>query len=457
MSASSLPPAPVTAPLTRFVASWRWENVPAEVRHEAKRSLLNFFAVALAGCKDPTLDIAARVYARQAGRAEATIIGRGERSDVLNAAALNAMSANVFDFDDTHAPTIIHPTAPIAPAMLALSETRPVSGEEFLLAFLLGVEVACRLGVAISPGHYARGWHITSTCGIFGAAAASGRLLGLSEQQLSWAFGTASAQSSGLVECLGTMAKSVGVGNAARNGLLSALLAQEGFDGPAQPLEGARGFLPVYGNDPDFGGVGQGLGERWEILRNTYKPYPCGVVLNPVIEACLMLSKALGGPDQALSRIESITLTGHSLLRQRTDRPNVRTGRQSQVSAQHAVPIALLRGRAGLEEFSDAAVADPAVRELGTRVQFRDDDDYSIDAADVTIRLRDGSQFEQSIKIAKGATARPLSDAALEEKLRDLCRYGRSGCEPEALIEAVWDLDSADEAGGLMGLAAGRV
>ncbi|WP_406940487.1 MmgE/PrpD family protein, partial [Bordetella pertussis] len=160
----------VSAELARFAATSRWEDVPQAVRHEGRRSLLNYFAVALAAARDPVLDTATRTYARFASDARASLVGRARRLDMLNAAALNAMAANVYDFDDTHHPTIIHPTAPAAPALFALAETRPLSGAQLLHAFVLGVEATCRIGNAMSPGHYARGWHITSTCGVFGAA-----------------------------------------------------------------------------------------------------------------------------------------------------------------------------------------------------------------------------------------------------------------------------------------------
>ena len=180
----------------------------------------------------------------------------------MTAAFLNAASGNVFDFDDTHIPTVIHPTAPVAPALFALAAQRRVSGAELLHAFVLGVEIECRLGNAISPGHYRRGWHITATCGVFGAAAAAGELVGLDTTHMIWALGNASAQSSGLVETLGTMAKSIGVGNAARNGLLAALFAERGFAGPDHPLEGPRGFIPVMGGDCDLAGLTAGLGGK---------------------------------------------------------------------------------------------------------------------------------------------------------------------------------------------------
>ena len=201
--------AGLTRRLADFVERTRWADVPAVVRHEAKRSLVNYFAVALAGCSDPAIDKAVSVYDRFRAGDDAGVIGRRERTDILNGAALNAMSANVFDFDDTHLPTIIHPTAPVAAALFALAEARQLSGEALLLAFVVGVEVECRIGNAVSPEHYQRGWHITSTCGVFGAAAAVAKAVGLDAQHIVWALGNASAQASGLVETLGTMSKSI--------------------------------------------------------------------------------------------------------------------------------------------------------------------------------------------------------------------------------------------------------
>jgi 2-methylcitrate dehydratase PrpD len=447
-------PLSTSGRLAEFLSAARWEDIPAAVRHEAKRSLMNFFATSLGGCRDAAVETAAVVLGKFTGSATATIIGRSERSDMLNAAFLNAMSANVFDFDDTHARTIIHPTAPVAPALFALAESSRLSGEQLLLAFILGVETECRIGNAISPGHYQRGWHITSTCGVFGAAAAAGRTLGLSGERMKWALGHASAQASGLVETLGSMSKSISVGNAARNGLVSALLAERNFFGPDQPLEGARGFLRVTGENPDFTCLTQGLGEQWEILSNAYKPYPCGIVLNPVIEACLALSKK---PELTIARIERIEIAGHPLLRERTDRAQVNTGREAQVSAQHAVAVALTRGRAGLAEFSDECVADNGLRSLGAKVGFVDDASYAVESARVTVHMGAGKAvLSWLVDQARGSSARPLSDADLENKLKDLAQYGKSGCDPEPLIQAIWSLDRADDAGSLMPLAAGR-
>src|SRR5690349_24349871 len=210
----------ITRDLARFVAGCKVEDVPAAVRHEGKRSLLNFFATALAGHRDPFIGQALGVLQPLSGPQQATVIGQGARVDVLTAAFLNGASANVHEFDDTHFPTVIHPTAPVAGALFAWSEHRPTRRAELLHAFVLGVDATCRIGNSVSPAHYRRGWHITATCGVFGAAAGIAKLTGLDATHTAWALGGAAVQSSSLVESLGSASKSIGVGNAARNGVL---------------------------------------------------------------------------------------------------------------------------------------------------------------------------------------------------------------------------------------------
>lgn len=440
----------VTAPLVGFVADSRWEDIPPAVRHQAKRSLLNFFGTAMGGCRDAAIETTLRVMSDFSGPRVASVIGRAERVDGLTAAFLNAASGNVFDFDDTHVPTVIHPTAPVAPPLLALSEARRARGADLLHAFVLGVEVACRLGNAVSPGHYRRGWHITSTCGVFGAAAAAGKLLGLDARRLAWALGGAAAQSSGLVETLGTMAKSVGVGQAARGGLLAALLARDGLTGPDRPIEGPRGFASVMSDAADLPSIVDRLGERWEILANTYKPYPCGVVLNPVIDACLELrARRQPGPDE----VRRVVVRGHPLLADRADRPAVTTGREAQVSAQHSVAVALLSGAAGVAQYSDAAVADPAVLALRAKVTVERDTAMAVGAAMVRIELGTGESLAATVDQATGGLERPLTDAAIEAKLRALAQHGCPGLDPSRLIDAVWSMDRSDDVGAIMNLA----
>jgi 2-methylcitrate dehydratase PrpD len=443
---------PVSGPLVEFVLGSTLGDVPEKVRHEAKRSILNFFGAALGGNRDGCIERMLSVLGRFSVRPEASIIGRSERLDVLGAAFVNAASGNVFDFDDTHSGTIIHPTAPVAPALFAMAEVRPITGSKLLQAFLVGVEVECRIGKSVSPGHYRRGWHITSTCGIFGSAAAVARILRLDAERTLWALGNASAQSAGLVETLGTMAKSISVGNSARGGILAALLAETGLTGPAEPLAGPRGFCSVLGDAPHFEAITGGLGERWEILANTHKPYPCGVVLNPVIDACFALRS---DPLFSLASVKGVRVEGHPLLRERADRPSVRTGREAQVSAQHSVAVVLIHGAAGVAQYDDDAVNDPAVLALRDKVQVVEAPGIAVEAARVTVSLHEDATLARFVENGRGTPERPLTDAEIETKVRDLAGYGCRLLDPARLIDAVWELEKVENAGSVMALARG--
>jgi len=439
-----------TSAITRFIVDARWEDFPATVRHDAKRSLLNFLGAALGGCRDQAIDHAVAVLGGLSGPAQACIIGRPERGDVLTASFLNAASGNVLDFDDTHHPTVIHPTSPVAPPLLALSETAKVSGAALLTALVLGIEVACRLGNVVTPRHYVRGWHITSTCGVVGAAAASAKLLRLDHQGTVWALGLAANQACGLVESLGSMAKSVSVGNAARNGLLAALLAQRGFTAAPLTIEGPRGFARVMDDDPEITALTDALGLRWEVSRNALKPYPSGVVLHPVVDACLALREQQGIAAEAVERVR---VRGNPLLRQRADRPAPRSGREAAVSAQHTVAVCFLYGAAGVRQYTDDCVNEPAVQAFGARVTVEDDPHVAVEAADVSVELKDGRRCTVHIAHALGSLARPMSDAALEAKVADLAAYRGRERSVKPLIDAVWHLDAADDAAVALRLA----
>jgi 2-methylcitrate dehydratase PrpD len=440
---------PTTAALARFVAASRWDDIPAPVRHEARRALLNFVACALAGSQDEAIGHAIAVLGPLSGPPQALVIGRGERFDMLTAAFLNAASGNVLDFDDTHPPTVIHPTSPVAPPLLALCETMPLTGAQVLHALALGIEVACRLGNAVGLGHYVRGWHSTSTCGAVGAAAAAAKALGLDGPRTAWALGHGANQACGLVESLGAMAKSVSVGNAARNGLFSALLARQGFTASPQTLEGPRGFVQVLSEEPRLEALTDGLGERWEAAGNMLKPYPSGVVLHPVVDACLGL-RSQHGIDAA--RIRSVRTRGHPLLRQRTDRPQPRSSREAAVSIQHTVAVCFLYGEAGLAQYAESIVEDPAVRALGARVRVEDDAAIAVVAARVEVELDDARRLSTYVQHACGSPARPMTDAELEAKVKRLAHWRGWPGSVQALIDALWRLDEAPDAAPIVRL-----
>jgi 2-methylcitrate dehydratase PrpD len=439
----------VTEALAEFLVASRWEDIPAAVRHEGVRSLLNFVGGALGGCRDEAVSLAVRVLQPYFGASQASLIGRSERPDALNAAFLNAVSANVLEYDDTHLATVIHPAAPVAPGLFALAEQRPVSGAQLLHALVLGVEAECRIGLGVMPTHYRRGWHITGTCGIFGAAAAAGKLLGLDQRHMAWALGHAATQSSGLVESLGSMSKSIGVGNAAKNGLAGTLFAEAGFTAADQAIEGRYGFAPVTSDSVNLRAITEGFGESWEILGNAYKPYPCGVVLFPVIDACLELR---GRHRPAPERIREIVVVGHPLLRERADRPLVETGREAKVSLQHGVAAAFLEGAAGLAQFDDRCVADPAVRALRAKVRVEVDESVPVEAALVTLRLDDGKSFTEHVRHGRGTPGRPMSEAELDAKFLELAAFGAPDVDAAGLITRIRAIEEEAEIAGILHL-----
>jgi 2-methylcitrate dehydratase PrpD len=439
----------VTESLARHIVATQWDEIPSQVRHQAKRSLVNFFAVTLAGCRSRPVETALRSLSEFSGGKQVALIGRAKRIDALSAAFLNAAGANVDDFCDTHTATVIHPTAPVAGALFSYAGLRQVSGSDLLLALVLGNEVQARIGLAISPSHYNRGWHITSTCGVFGAATACGKLLPLNEQQMVWALGIAATQSAGLCECLGTPAKSVSVGNAARNGLWSALLAEKGFDGPAEPLAGVQGFYHALNEEADLSHVTDGWGESWAIMATCYKPYPSGFVIHPVLDCVLDWRR-----DHPTAEVARVVVRGNPLLSVRADRPDVSTGREAQVSVQHAVAAALVKGQAGLDQFGDACVRDREVVKLRSKVEVVRDERFSTVAAAVEITTSDGQTFKLEQLAARGSDANPLSDSDLEQKLRAAASLWDPHYDAAPLIDAIWSVETSEDVSKLASMTA---
>lgn len=438
--------------LSRFAAETT--EVPEPVRAEAVRSLVNHFGCAVAGSGTEATEFLLVVLRELCGEGPGTVIAHpGTRFPAAEAAFINAVMSNVHDFDDTHQRTVIHPTAPIAPALFALSERQTVSGRALIDAFAIGVDIACRIGNAMSPEHYRRGWHITATCGIFGAAAAAGRLLGLDADGIHHALGIAAGQGAGLVENLPHGAKNVGVGNAARNGLLSARMARAGLDGPPDALAGRFGYFNVVGPLADPDALTDGLGSDWELLQNDYKPWPVGVVLNPVIDACLILRERLG---ERASTIEAVTVSGHPLLAERTDRAVLTGANDTRLSSHHVAAICFLRGNPGLDDFTEAALRDTALSAFRGRVRVEATEAIPVGAAAVSATLPDGRVETAEVEHALGSRKRPLSDAQLDEKFRTLTAGNAANIDVEALLAALRGLDDSSDVSTVLRLAVGR-
>lgn len=440
-----------TRNLARYVVGSKPGEIPQQVRKEAARTLLNWAGCAIGGSRHPTVDIAIGALTPFAGPAQATLLGRRERMDVMNAALINGIASHIFDYDDTHLRTVIHPAGPVASAILALSEYRPVSGRDFIHALVLGVEVECRIGNAVCPPHYDAGWHSTGTCGVFGSAAAVGKLLGLTEQQMVWALGLAATQPVGLREMFGTMTKSFHPGRSAQNGLTAAFLASRNFTSSEQPLEAKRGWMNVLSTSRNYTELTNRLGQTYEISLNTYKPFACGVVIHPAIDGCIQLRNQY---KLAADQIDRIDLRVHPLVLELTGKKTPQTGLEGKFSVYYAAALAIVKGAAGEREFSDALVRDPAIVELRDRVTATVDPSIGEAQVKIAITLKDGRRLEKSIDKVIGSVDNPLSDAALEAKFLDLADGILPQSQARKLIDLCWNAEKIESAGDIAKAAA---
>ncbi|MDX2157957.1 MAG: MmgE/PrpD family protein [Hyphomicrobiaceae bacterium] len=443
---------PAASIIGNFIAGTRPSDLPSTVVHEAKRSLLNFVGCAIGVAYHPVVETAVRVHERFAGPRTATLLGRHERLDPLSASFVNAVAGNLLDYDDTHLRTVIHPTAPVAPPAIALAEMRVATGEALLTAFALGAEIECRLGNAVTGGHYARGWHITATCGVFGAAVAAGHLLGLSAGQIAHALGIAASQAAGVVENLPNEAKNVGMGNAARGGLLAALFAAEGYDAAPRAIEGPLGWARAAGDAPDLGELLGDLGSRWELLKNTYKPYPCGIVMHSIIDACLELRERHAIQPEA---IDSVTVSGDALLLARGDRL-VRNARDTRVSIHHSAAAPLLWGKAGVAELAGPqAMSQEAIAFRG-KVKAALDASIPQGGCQVVVVMKDGKQHAATVLAARGSIEKPMTDKDIEGKVASCVAEAGTGLEAGRICAAVWELERAPTVNALLAATVAR-
>ena len=404
---------PITAALARFAVEHPSRGWSDAVDREAHRTFANWVGCAIGPSQHATVIAALGAVQVLQPAPQASLLGRTEKVDIASAALLNGIASHTFDFDDTHLKTIIHPAGPVAPAALALCEHLNIGGRAMLDAIVLGIEVSCRVGNAIYPDHYDRGWHITGTTGMLGSAAACSRLLGLDAARTQMALGIAASQPIGLREQFGTMTKPFHPGGAARVGLMSALMAQHGYTASKRALEAPRGLLQVFSDKTDWREISEGLGTRWESALNTYKPFACGIVIHPAIDGCVQLRNAHGlKPEQ----IEKVTLKVHSLVLELTGKKTPSDGLQSKFSVYHSCAVGLIFGQAGEHEYTDAVVNRPDVLALRAKVEAIVDDRIDEASAGLTIRTTDGRELHLFVEHAIGSVERPMSDAQLRAK-----------------------------------------
>ena len=309
-----------TRELADFVVRTNLTELPDAVRHEGLRAFLNWVGCALGGCRYQAVEIAIAAAEEFSGEKRATVVGRGRLLDGINAAFINCLASSAHSYDDTHLATVTHPTGPVAAALLALAERQTVAGGDFLTALVLGIEIECRISNAllVPPARGQIAWYVTGVTGGIGAATAAAKVLGLDRQKTIWALGIAATQAAGFRQTHASMCSRFVPAHAARCGLQAALLAARGFTCTDQSIEGPRGFATVFAEAANLAAATDGLGATWETLANTYKPFPCGIVIHPAIDACLQIVNASSPAPDDISRIR---LGVHPLCLTLCDRP----------------------------------------------------------------------------------------------------------------------------------------
>jgi 2-methylcitrate dehydratase PrpD len=435
-----------TAQLANNIVANRFGAISADVRHEAKRAVLNIVGCALGGADHPSMDITIAALGPFSGPPKASVLGRRERFDPLLTSILNGFSTHIHDYDDTVPKNYIHASTAVASAIFAYASANKVFGSEFLHAFILGFEVTSRIGNASYPEYYEAGWHSTGSLGVFGATAAVGKLLGLDAAQMADAIGIAATQSCGIRDMFGSMAKALHPGRAAQSGYMAALLAQQGLTAGHTPLEGPRGILAITVDTYDLAKIVDGWGITYELRENTYKPFPSGIVIHPTIDACIQLREK---HRLTADQVQAVELHVAPLVKDLCNKRELSIGLEGKFSIYHAAAIGLGRGKGGLAEFTDEAVNDPVLKRLRDLTEAIGDTSVSEDAVVVRVQLKDGRTLGMSLDGSLGNKTKPLSDAQLEAKFRE-----QAGALPPAQIDAAiaacWDIEKLDDMSSLI-------
>lgn len=440
----------LTKTLCGHFAAAGFGDLSAAAVRETRRGLLDWIGCALAGSGHATIGTLLSVLQDVCGRPQATVFGRGLKLGLLEAPLANGQMGHVLDYDDTHMDgVVLHTSSPVLAALFALAERTPVSGKDFMLAYAIGFEAGVRTG-RTAPGHHKGGWHLTGTLGTIASGAACGKLMKLDRQQLTYTLGIAATQSAGMQQNRGTMCKSFHAGKAAANGVLSALLAERGFDSTQEIIEGKKGFCRIYSDVAEPGQLTAGLGDGWLIETNGHKPYACGVVLHPMIDAVVALRNREAIDPAAVSEI---AVRVHPLVLSITGVVEPSSGLQSKFSIVHSAAVALIDGAAGVAQYSDAKTTDSAVAALRRKVKAVADETLRRDEAYAAITAG-SKRHEVHIVHASGTAANPMSDDAIAAKFlaNAMPVIGRE--RAERAHDFVWSLEMQGDMRELVALLA---
>ncbi|AMN45122.1 MmgE/PrpD family protein [Rhodoplanes sp. Z2-YC6860] len=440
----------LTKTLCGHLAAAQFRDLTDQAKAEARRGVLDWIGCALAGSGHRTITTLLSVLQETSGKPVATVFGRKLQLGLLDAPLANGQMGHVLDFDDTHmGGVVLHTSSPVLAALFALAERAPVSGEELMLAYAVGFEAGVRSG-RTAPGHHKGGWHLTGTLGSIAAGAAAGKLLKLDAQKLTYAMGIAATQAAGMQQNRGTMCKSFHAGKAASNGVLAAMLAERGFDSTQEIIEGKKGFSRIYSDTAEPEALLAGLGRGWLIESNGHKPYACGVVLHPLIDAVI----AIRNRDKIdPAQVSEIALRVNPLVLSITGVVDPTTGLQSKFSTLHSAAVALIDGHAGMAQYSDAKAVDPAVAALRRKVKPTADDTLRKDEAHAVITAA-GQRHEAHIAHASGTAENRMSDAQIETKFMANASpvIGEERAKKAAAF--VWALDKKPDVRELIALLA---
>ena len=421
----------ITQEIASYVARVRYRNIPSDVIQLARGFILDGLGVALAGSTDECARIVQRHVRQMGGAAECSILGTSVSAPAPKAALANGVAGHAMDYDDTQLSTskeavyglLTHPTTPALAAVLAVGQKQKITGAEFLLAYVLGVEVECRIADAINPRHYQSGFHSTATIGGLGAAMAAGKILRAKEPQLLMTFGIAASMASGLRENFGTMTKPLHAGRAAENGVTAALLARDGFTAAPDILEARRGFFNAMAGGFDESKISGRLGSPYFMKEPgiSIKPYPSGSLSHPAQDLILDLVREhnLNGEE-----IEHIDVGTNSNVPNALIYPMPKTALEAKFSIPFCMAIAISERKAGIAQFQDRKVRDKKVIELMKRVTLYVDEElerlgYDQVRSRVRVKLKDGRVVEDRYDVARGHPTKPMSWAELTEKFRD--------------------------------------
>jgi 2-methylcitrate dehydratase PrpD len=428
----------VTEKLARFAVETSYRSFPKPVVHQAKRCFLDLLGVALGGSQQPLGKILVKVAKDFGGKPQATILGHGLKTSVMNAALINGAMAHALDYDDTHIGSMGHPSAPVVPAVLAVAEWKGLSGKSALEAFLLGFEVETRIGMGMGPKHYDRGWHNTSTYGRFGAAVAAGKLLGLSLGEMKQAMGLAGTQAAGLRLVFGTMTKPFHPGKSAFDGVLSAILAQRGFTCAPNILEGKKGFVEALGDHSKLEPMVKNLGKTYQVLKDTFKPYAACLLTHPTIDAIIdMRSKYDLRPED----VGNIQCDVARFCLDSAGQIEPKTGLAGKFSTYYCAALALAEGVAGEDMFTDRKVLDPKMVALRKKVKARIVPRFKDTEAKVTITTKGGKKYSAFVDRPKGDPRNPPTDRELEDKFRSLAAFVLPQRKIDSLVKTIWRLE----------------